>query len=66
MNSSEDEINANEWPTMSLDGLVRQLTILQTRQYHLLDIGKSDLARSLQPGIDTLTALIKTKYKGTL
>lgn len=66
MNSSEDEINTDKWPTMSLDGLVRQLTILQTRQYSLLEINKGDLARSLQPGIDTLTALIKTKYKGAL
>jgi hypothetical protein len=66
MDDTEFEIKSNEWPTMSLDQLLKQLLILQTRQYQLVDIHKMDLARSLQSGIDAITALIKEKSKGTL
>ena len=66
MDDTEFEIKTNEWPLMSLDQLLKQLLILQTRQYQLVDINKMDLARSLQPGIDNLTVLIKEKSKGTL
>lgn len=65
MDETENEIRSNEWPTMSLDHLLKQLLILQTRQQQLIDIKRTDMAHSVQPGIDTINAIIKEKTKGT-
>ena len=58
-----NEIKADQWQTMSTEQLLSQLFILQQRQQMLLDVGKADLARMVQQGINVINSLIKRKTK---